>query len=373
MLRVRKSNRDGAMVVLFALLLPILIVILGFTIDYANMQRVRNEIQVVADLSAKAAADTLASTGDIAAARSAAKRIGSLNHVGGDALTIDDNQIVFGRAVPDSNGRYAFTEGATPFNSVKVFAERMEGSANGPLDLMFGRFYGRPSLEIQKSATASFVNVEVCLVIDRSGSMKRPTQKPEGEDLETNTTCKLPNNGSRWVSVSNAIDIFLGELDATAVQEKVALVTFASNCTDCNGITISESTLDVPLTVNLTAVRNQMDNLSNSIWFGNTNVTSGLFLGRTHMNSASDPSAERVIILLTDGKYNEGGSPMAEASSAAASGFTVHTITFSDEANQGDMVALAAAGNGIHHHADTDHELREIFRRLANTFTVITE
>ena len=122
--------------------------------------------------------------------------------------------------------------------------------------MLFGRLYGKSTIEVQKSTTASFVNVEVCLVIDRSGSMKRPTKKPEGEDVALNTTCMLPNNGSRWASVDNAINIFLDELDATAVPEKVGLITFASNATNCDGVTVTESSLDTPLTTNLTAVRN---------------------------------------------------------------------------------------------------------------------
>jgi len=76
---IQSSVRKGAIVVLFALLLPVLIVILGFCIDYANMLRVRNEAQVVADLSAKAAADTLARSSPdenpVALARQAAKDV----------------------------------------------------------------------------------------------------------------------------------------------------------------------------------------------------------------------------------------------------------------------------------------------------------
>jgi len=85
----RKLNRKGAFVVLFAILLPIIIIFLGFSIDFANMQRSRNELRVIADLAAKAASDTLSRTdGDQAAARETAKRIAFANMVRNFVRTI---------------------------------------------------------------------------------------------------------------------------------------------------------------------------------------------------------------------------------------------------------------------------------------------
>ena len=76
-------KRKGTLVVLFALVLPVLMVILGFTVDYANIQRVRNEIRAVADLAAKAAAAKLAATQDTDQAIAAAQAVASANFVNG--------------------------------------------------------------------------------------------------------------------------------------------------------------------------------------------------------------------------------------------------------------------------------------------------
>ena len=61
--RRKGAIRKGAIVVLFAILLPVQMIFLGFCIDFANMHRVRNEARVIADLSSKAAADALARSG----------------------------------------------------------------------------------------------------------------------------------------------------------------------------------------------------------------------------------------------------------------------------------------------------------------------
>ena len=93
--RINPSNhRNGVLVVMLAILLPVMIIILGFAIDFANIQRVRNELRVAADLSSKAAADQLALTNDQAAARAAAMSVGYANSVAGQPLNFSSDQIV---------------------------------------------------------------------------------------------------------------------------------------------------------------------------------------------------------------------------------------------------------------------------------------
>ena len=90
--------RRGAIVVLCALMLPVLLIIFGFCIDYATMLRVRSEAQVVADLASKAATDTLARTNDEALATQAALDVAAANSIGGTSHTLTPDEIIFGRA-----------------------------------------------------------------------------------------------------------------------------------------------------------------------------------------------------------------------------------------------------------------------------------
>lgn len=370
-----RTHRLGVIVILFALLIPILIVILGFTIDYANMQRVRNEARVIADLSAKAAADTLARTGgDIAIARQAAKDVAAANAIQGVGHTLDDEDIIFGRAQLQSDGQWNFNAGITPFNSVRVNAIRDTDSPAGRVNLFFGQFYGQPSFDLQQQATASFRDVEICLVLDRSGSMKwNTTGTLTTVEMEARQ-CIPPVPTSRWRALDTAIELFLSELDATPVHEQIGMVTFASDgVVACSGLTSIASRLDQPLTTNTGLVRAAMDTLNTSVWFGGTNITAGIERARLHMQSNGNPNRDQFIVVFTDGVHNTSDPPFDEALACAAAGITVHTITFSDEANLTDMELTATNGGGEHYHADNTSELNSIFRRLAGTFAIITK
>lgn len=369
------SGRKGVIVVLFALLIPVLIVILGFTIDYANIQRVRNEARMVADLSAKAAADTLARTGGKQGdAITAAKDVALANTIAGEVHHLQTSDIIFGRATQQTDGSYSFGSGATPFNSVRVNARRTDTSPDGRIPQFFGMFYGQPDFDLIQTATASFRDVEVCLVLDRSGSMKWKTNGITSDSEKDTRRCIKPKGDSRWISLDKAIEEFIKELDATPVQEKVAMVTFASDgSTACIGPASVASTLDQVLTSNLNLIKDSMNSYKDGVWFGGTNITAGLATARAHMESIANPNVDRVIIVFTDGQHNTSTMPFGEATACAASGIAVHTITFSDDANTTDMVTVAANGGGEHYHAVDTEGLKTIFKRLAGSFAILTE
>ena len=208
----------GAIIVLFAFLLPILLVILGFAVDYAYMQKTRNEVRVIADLGAKAAADTLARTGgDVDQAIAAAQFIADNNTIAGETLKLSPDRIVFGRAVKQGDGSFRVNDGQMPFNSVTVIAERVEGSTAGPGKLFFGQLYGKPTFDVVQQASSSFRDVEIVLVLDRSGSMKYDVVGETDADERRRRNCLLPLSTSRWVALDNAVSLFLRELDATQV------------------------------------------------------------------------------------------------------------------------------------------------------------
>ena len=57
------------------------------------------------------------------------------------------------------------------------------------------------------------------------------------------------------------------------------------------------------------------------------------------------------MVVLTDGIHNSGVDPLDVVGAAVQERITVHTITFSDEADQTHMQSLASQGNGNHWHA----------------------
>ena len=159
-------------------------------------------MRCVADLSARAAAGELSRTEDMAAARTAAKDVAAQNHVGGRSMTLRDQDIVFGRSVRQTSGVWTFQANATPFNSIRVNVSRTNASADGPVRLFFGHFYNREAFEPELSATCSFLDVDICLVLDRSSSMKLFNSETAGfMDSSDSRFCEAPHADSRWVSL----------------------------------------------------------------------------------------------------------------------------------------------------------------------------
>ena len=67
------QNRRGAMSVLIAVTLPVLLAMAAFAIQFAYIDLGRVELRVATDAAAEAAARELSESGDVVAARAAAK------------------------------------------------------------------------------------------------------------------------------------------------------------------------------------------------------------------------------------------------------------------------------------------------------------
>lgn len=326
------------MLPMIALLLPIMIVFLGFSVDLAYMQNTRLELRAVTDNAARAAATALSKTDDPGIARAAARDIAAGNLVAGEPLILSESDIVFGRSEPDANQRFAFSAGATPYNSVQVTGDRTSGSQSGTVGLFFGGMFGVSSFEPISTSTASFLNVDICLVLDRSGSMK-------GDKIE---------------SLKEAVTEFLDELTDTRAPEQVALSSYSTM-----------SRIDQGLTFEYQSICDTVDGFSAN---GRTAIGEALADGiDAVMGVGSRVSAQPIIILMTDGRHNQGISPIEIAPSAAAQGILVHTITFGDNADTQLMAEVAAATGGRYLHATDGDQLVEVFRELAAQASQLTQ
>ena len=371
-----QATRKGVIAVMVALLFPVILIITGFAVDLAHMQRSRTELRAVADLAAKAAAGALSRTQDLDAAKTAAKQVALQNSVAGEPLNLADADIELGHSDRQPNGEYLFSPGGTPLNAVRVNAQRTEQSNDGPVGLYFGLLYGRPFFEPALSSTASFLDVDVCLVLDRSSSMKLQTSSSAGYMSTSNSRfCDTPRSDSRWVALENSVALFVTELTSTLAVEHVAVVTFASNYTSSCGETNLDASIDQTLSGNLSLVNAAMAARSDSVWNGGTYINEGVSLGRQVLTGPSSRTyARKVMIVLTDGVSSSGaGDPVVEASTAVAQDIRVHTITFSAAAGQEPMQQVAAAGNGNHYHAPDSMTLDDVFRQIAGSVAVLTQ
>ena len=372
--RQRNRARKGAILVLVVLLLPVFLIIIGFSVDLAHVQRVRTELRAAVDLSAKAAIGELSRTQDVDQARATAKSVASANTVASESLILDDADIVFGHSEPQAGGSWLFQAAGSPLNAVEVTGRRTNSSSGGPVELFFGQFYGHQNSDQQLSATATALDVDICLVLDRSSSMKLAVDVTTGLMSTSNPRfCQAPWPDSRWVALDDSVGLFISHLSSTLATEHVGLVTFGSNYTSSCGETNIDATIDQNLDGNLSLTTTAMSGRSTTVWNGATYIDSGISLGRTMLNGPlAREFATKVMIVFTDGVYT-GPNPTPEAAVAGDEGITVHTITFSNGANQTDMQAVAAAGNGEHYHAPDAAALDEVFGEISASIVMLTE
>ncbi len=355
---------------LIALALPVVLILCFMSVNTAYMLLLRTELRVATDAAARAAGSTLAATDDQVLATAAATDIALLNKVGGIGLGLTDPDVEFGGSTQANPGDpYTFTVGASPTNAVRVNASLVNH------DLFASGLFDATTFSATQSATATHTNVDICLVLDRSSSMKLYTWENlpllPGRDPRK---CLPPQPGSRWLALDAAVTEFVNVLSTTAAVEHVAVVTYSSDyfmsCTP--SVNNLAATIDSDLNVDLTTVTSAMATRSGTVWGGNTEIHSGVIAGTAVLTGPSArPNARKVMIVLTDGNYTA-DDPVPYATDAAALGIRVHAITFSDGANQDDMQDVATEGNGDFHHAPDQATLEAVFRTLAATPVFLT-
>lgn len=372
-----RETRRAAILTLFVMLLPVLLVMLGFSVDMAYMQLVQTEMRLASDNVARVAADNLSRYESESRAIAAGKEVAEQFTVAGRPLRLSSSDFDFGRATSGLNGNIIFDTNGFPSNSVRVNAIRNAANQDGTVPLFFSRLVGAGEFAPQVSATAAFSNVDICLVLDRSTSMKFTVNSTEsGMSISDRRFCRAPPSDSRWAALDSAVKVFTSVLNGNTSDEQVSIVTFGS---DLNTIMpglcgrLPAATIDLQLTTNVSAGDGTINTMSNSVWNGNTEIASGILLGTQELISArSRRLADKVMIVLTDG-YPTSGNAVAAATAAAAQKIVVYAITFGPDGDQNHMRQVAAAGNGEHAHAADEATLKEIFKRFAAKATMLIE
>jgi hypothetical protein len=362
------------MATLVAVLLVVFLVTVVFAIDVAYMQLTRTKLRSATDAAARAAGEALSRTQDLSLARQAAITVAGENLVAGDPLVVDESEIVFGNASRQSSGAWLFNENETPINSVRVHGRRTRDSSSGSVLLLLGRLLGREDFEPEQVATVVRLDRDICLVLDRSSSMKLYlTDTDAGMSSTDPRFCEPPDPTlSRWSALASAVQTFVDALATTPQVEHLAMVSYAQEGTWCE---IYNSTVEInqPLSGDHSLTINAVQTLSASVFSGGTNIRAGVDAGISALmdTSYARPYAARTMVLFTDGHETHGGSPVLGAENAALDNIIIHTVTFGDGANQADMIAVAEATGGLHFHATDETELVDIFRELALTMPVV--
>lgn len=362
--------------VLSAFLMATLCIIAALYMNSAYIALAKTEMRLASDAAAKAASIVYGLTGDQSEARSRAQEICLRHSVAGAPLELRNIDVHFGNAQPTNNGRYEFTRDAQPTNSTRVHASFVRRVGSVAALPALGQFLGREEFSLQEDSVATRVDNDICLVVDRSGSMAWDLTNDafsypgelHGRSIIQNYFVPPHPTASRWAALCNSVDAFLTVLDSNPYHPRVSLVSYSSNFEFGNFSSIVSS-IDQPLTVRFNDLRAKLSAIGSKPLIGNTNIAAGLRDGISTLSSqgTSRPNATHNLILLTDGVITQGDDPIELAGLALKQNIKIHTITFSEQADQALMAQVAAAGGGTHYHAPDAATLHAIFQQLAET------
>lgn len=367
------QNRRGATMWLFLIMLPTLIIVCLMCINVAYMNLTRTELRIATDSAARSAGRMLAISGSQEQAMIFGRDAASRNTIGSQPLMLDDSDFEFGRSQRTSLGsRYMFSPlqaGQFP-SAVRLNGRRTSDSPSGPVNLFAPRLLSIGSFEPTHRAISTQLELDVALVVDRSGSMAYADDEVAGLAFPPPSAPPGWNFGqpappaSRWLNVVDAVQAFLDEMTATPLLEQVGLATYSPT-----------ASLDVPMTSNYQEIMNSLDTRTQSFQYGATNIGGGLMEGiNLFSTQQARPWATKVIVLLTDGVHNTGTEPISLTDEAREAGITIFSVTFSDEAEQIRMQRVAQQTGGTHIHAQTGADLVQAFRDIAHRLpTLLTQ
>jgi Ca-activated chloride channel homolog len=224
-----------------------------------------------------------------------------------------------------------------------VNGRRDSTSIDGTVPLFFGRAFNVNNFAPTQLATGAANVRDVALVLDVSGSM-------------------AANMGgvTRIRALQNAVNVFLDELSRSSPLAQVSLSVYSTSAAPL-----------MPLSSDFGQIRRTVDGFRAG---GLTAIGLGLQTGVDSLlrDPLTRPHAAKTIIVMTDGQHNTGPSPDITVANAVTAGHTVHTVTFSPDANQTLMrdVARATVG-GQHFHANDGTDLTNVFRTIAKNLSVV--
>lgn len=396
----KPQNRKGAALIVVTMLFVVMMIFAYMTLNIANLQRNQVASQVSSDLASRWGVDLLSRTTNTRQVENQVRELAYRNWTvadvspGGNWLRNNRNSIdvdiAIGTAVIKSDG-ITFKEGQRPYNSVRV-------SAGTQVPIVGFASRKLKNLKISRDATAIALERDICLVIDRSGSMNfdlttgnwlYDNSRHSYNKMSTSRNSYLRRYSyswwwywphptkSRWSTMVPAMYGLADELNKTKQNEKFSIVSYSTNsasrCYDHNlrsrvfrypaASTECDPTFDYQSAVEKVEQKYKYEHPV----AGGTNISAGIEMGIQILSgNDSRPNAYKTMIVMTDGQFNDGREPWLAAIDAAGLGIEVFTVTFSEQADQQSMQTTAEDGNGRHFHAPNGDALEEVFREIAN-------
>jgi Ca-activated chloride channel homolog len=362
------------MLYLILLFIIIFLAMTALSVDVAYMHLTRTQLRAATDAAARAGAESLSRNQSTSAARSAAQQLAEENLVAGEPLKLADSDIVFGHSSRQPDGTWGFIPGGTPTNSLQVLGQRTRTSRSGSVGLFFGRVFNVYDFQPVQSATVVKLDHDICVVLDRSSSMKlslsSTAETMSSSDPRFGQPPQSPD--SRWAAATAAVDVFVDTLQQTPATEFCAVASFASDYS-AFGVNNEGASLNQTLTNVPGQIKSAAHSYDNTIFNGMTNTCAGLdeAIGELTNTTRARPYAGKTIVFLTDGFRTAGSDPVPSAQYAASRNIVIHTVSFGASFNQSELIAISGATGGKHYHAPDAATLSQTFCEIALTTAVM--
>lgn len=300
----QRPSRRGQAVLLICILAVLMLGMAGLAVDLVLAYAVKAQLTLTIDSVSLAAMRALERGESYAEQGAEVDRVADLmlaaNFPNGQLLGKDIQfsvrPKVYGPVIPAGAGS-VFVQDPTVAPGVREL--RVTGEVTVPT--LFMRIFGQNQLTVRSSATAARQDVNLALVIDRSGSLA---------------------NAGAWDDVQEASKAFLNYFDNNS--DRLGLISFATS-----------ANVDYPIN-NGFKNGNATTNLINAMQSkGGTNSALGLWLAYGELLRLGDPNALNVIVFFTDGqptalpaswnvrgtgnpKYNNSSNPTCDTTNKTA-------------------------------------------------------
>ncbi len=122
---------------------------------------------------------------------------------------------------------------------------------------------------------------------------------------------------------------------------------------------------------NSNSIRTLVSAKANQPIMGGTNLSAGLDSAVSVLTAAnSNRFSSKVVVLLTDGQWNDGRDPTQAAYDARAAGIIVHCVSMLTQ-YQTDLEEIATITGGRYYGTSNETQLRAAFEEIARSLPVV--
>jgi len=314
-----KRRERGVVLLLGALCLPVIVAILGITVDLSIMYAIKGRLQMACDGAAVAALRSLNLANSIAS-----------QQIPAQAVATQWFNANFNGNFMGAQGTSLQTPVVAQNNATYVTSVQVSATTNSPSYFM--KYYNFGATEIGATGQASRRNVVMTLVLDRSGSMNNASNEINGQ-----TSCQVMVAAAKQFTgyfvpgadyigmVSFAETVYIAQAPTTNFQ---AVLGYSNSSGSGTGL---------------------LDNISNNCT-GGTNTSSALALGWNLNYQTALPGALNVILLMTDGNPTASTFSFVTTAANDPSG-TAHNVlsTTASTCTDGSGTQMKSGGSMLTH------------------------